>query len=91
MPFTADVSDADVLSDQTGALFALSVKLAAHRAQLEAQVQNKPLPGYRGTTVASVSDRSLSVKAEDGSVKQVALTPARARQLLEPAVPRGPK
>ena len=87
MPFTAHIPDEQVLSDPTAALFTLSVQVAAHRAQLEAQVHHKSLPGYRGT-VAAVGERSLSLKAEDGSVKQVSLTPSRARQLLEPTTTR---
>ena len=87
MPFIANVPDEQILSDPTAALFSLSVQVAAHRAQLEAKVHHKALPGYRGT-VAAVGERSLSLKTEDGTVKQVSLTAARARQLLEPTTTR---
>ena len=86
MPFTAQLSDDEILKDASAALFRVSVEMAKHRAALEGRCVGRAvaIDKYRGTVV-SVDSKGLALKADDGTQKTFALNDKRVRQLLAAA------
>ena len=88
MPLTLTFDDAKVL-EGLPALQEASVRLAAHRLTLVETVRGKTVTlqgGYRGTVV-NVGSGKITLQDDKGVRREVGLTTARARQLLDATRP----
>ena len=90
MPLTITFDDAAVL-EGLAALQDASIRLAAHRAILLAHVRGKVVVlqgGFKGTVLA-VGTGKVTLQDEKGVKRDVPLTPARAKQLMEGSMTHG--